>query len=112
MPPVRAEGRDPRLFELIENRGQIILGPIEQVQGLHVLIKVTGLGRTEAEGMDFRVAEAEEIVEYHGTERRTEIDEFRRWGVEMTAFVRGADDEYPHVAGRGQKPTNRTLPWA
>lgn len=63
-----------------------------------MFVEVAGLGSADAEGVDFGVAEAEEVVEDHGVEGGAEASEFLWRCVEVAAFVGGADDEDAHVA--------------
>lgn len=70
---------------------------LQLLDGFEVLIKFFGFGDAQADGVDSRIVEGENVVEADGAERLGEFDEFGRRVVEFAAFVCWTDDEQSHV---------------
>ena len=68
----------------------------------NMLVEISGLGGSTAQGMHLSSGEAVEVVELHGGERRAKSGQFGGRRVELSALVIRADDEEAHVlAARG-----------
>ena len=52
--------------------------------------------------MNTFVLKTEQIVEHNRVERRTKVEQFLGWAVEVPAFVCGTNDENPHVLATGR----------
>ena len=60
-------------------------------------IKIAGASGTNADGVNARIAEAKEIVEHDRVQGLTQLQQPRRWAVQMAALIGGTDQEHAHV---------------
>src|SRR5947207_15296814 len=67
------------------------------IERLDVFVEITRPRRAATERMHFRSREAIEVVELHRRQRRAQVHQLFRRGVQFSALVIRADDEVPEV---------------
>src|SRR5215467_7507762 len=67
------------------------------IEGADVFAKIAGPRCAATKRVDFRAGEAIKVIELHWGERRAELNQFPGRLVKLSAFIIGADDEYPHI---------------